>query len=318
MRDHSEGVPSGAVAHAEGDSQWQPSVDGLASRRRSGSDSANPTVRQRELGMRLRELRNSHGLTVEDVAERLLCSATKISRLETGARRASLRDVRDLASIYGIADQSEADYLMSLARQAREPGWWTNYDDLNLSPYIGLEQEAVAITSFCMYYVPPLIQTPDYARAIIKGIAPKMDPRIVEQRLQARMRRRQLLDRDSPPRYRVIIDEAVLHRRVGGPEVMRAQLDNVLLCASEDKATVQVLSFDLGEYGSVDSNFDFLEFDQESGQRPVVFVESLFSNLYQERPAEVGRYREAIESLRDAALSPRESIKLITNIRGCI
>ena len=261
--------------------------------------------------MRLRELRISRRLTVEEVAERLLCSATKVSRLETGARKASLRDVRDLIGIYEVADQAEAEYLMSLARQAREPGWWTQYDDLNLSPYIGLEQEAAAITSFSMYFVPSLLQTPEYARAIIKGIAPRMDSRVVEQRLEARMRRKQVLDRPSPPRYRAIVDEAVLRRFVGGPAVMRAQLGNILQCAKQDKATLQVLPFTSGEYGSVDSNFDLLEFDQQSMQRPVVFVESLFSNLYQERPAEVQRYREAIEYLRDAALSPRDSISLV-------
>jgi transcriptional regulator with XRE-family HTH domain len=119
----------------------------------SSAEGANPTVRQRELGMRLREFRHARELTVEEVGERLLCSATKISRLETGARRASLRDVRDLCQIYGVTDQAEADGLMSLARQAREPDWWTQYDDLRLDPYISLEQEAVAITSFSMYDV---------------------------------------------------------------------------------------------------------------------------------------------------------------------
>ena len=194
--------------------------------------------------MRLRELRLSRRLTVEEVAERLLCSATKVSRLETGARKASLRDVRDLIGMYEVADQAEAEYLMSLARQAREPGWW-------------------------------------------------------EQRLEARMRRKQVLDRPSPPRYRAIVDEAVLRRFIGGPAIMRAQLGNILQCAKQDKATLQVLPFTTGEYGSVDSNFALLEFDQQSMQRPVVFVESLFSNLYQERPAEVQRYSEATEYLRD-------------------
>ena len=235
--------------------------------------------------------------------------------METGARRPTLRDVRDLTRMYGISDQAEGDYLMSLARQARESVWWTSYDDLNLSPYIGLEQESASITSFCMYYVPPLVQVPEYARAIIKGIAPRMDLAIVEQRLEARMRRKELLDRPSPPRYRAIIDEAVLWRRVGGPAVMRAQLDMILTLAERDRITIQVLPFSLGAYNSVDSNFFFLDFDQESGQMPVVFVESLFNNYYQERAAEVGRYREAIESLRDAALNPRDSADLILEIR---
>jgi transcriptional regulator with XRE-family HTH domain len=132
-------------------------------------------VRQRELGIRLRELRTGLGMTVEEVGAELLCSATKISRLETGARRASLRDVRDLCRVYGVADPVP---LMELASQAREPGWWSRFDNLGLDPYIGLEQDAVAITSYSMYYVPPLLQTADYARAVIRGIGRKMESRM--------------------------------------------------------------------------------------------------------------------------------------------
>jgi len=300
------------VATAE--SAQRTSLRQVAAGRRVAADGANPTVRQRELGRRLRELRNGLGLTVEDVAAQLLCSATKISRLETASRRASLRDVRDLTRLYGVTDQAAAEELMNLARQAREPGWWTHYDNLDLSPYIGLEQEADSITSFSMYYVPPLLQTEEYARAIVRGIAPKMPSVIIDQRIEVRMRRKELLERESPPRYRALLDEAVLHRHVGGVAVMRAQLDNVLRYAAEDKATVQVIPFEIGEYGCVDSNFDFLEFDQESAQAPVVFVEGLFSNLYQERPAEIRRYRESLEYVRDVALSPRDSVGLITKV----
>jgi transcriptional regulator with XRE-family HTH domain len=273
-------------------------------------------VRQRELGMRLRELRNGLDLTVEDVAGRLLCSATKISRLETGTRRASLRDVRDLCQIYGVTDQAQADELMSLARQARESGWWTKYDEPFLSPFIGLEQEAIAITAFSMYFVPALLQTGDYARAIIRGIVRKIDPKILDQRVEARLERQQLLEQEVPPRYRALLDEAVLRREVGGPAVMRAQLDKILKSAADEKATVQVIPFDVGAHASADSNFDFLEFAGSSQQGPIVFVEGLFSNRYQERPAETERYREAIEYLRDAALSPRDSTNLITEIRS--
>ena len=266
--------------------------------------------------MRLRELRNGLGLTVEDVAERLLCSATKISRLETGTRRASLRDVRDLCGIYGVADQSDADELMDLARQAREPGWWSKYDEPVLSPLLGLEQEAIAITSYSMYYVPALIQTSDYARAIIKGIERKIDPAALDQRVEARLRRQGLLEQETPPRYRALLDEAVLRRQVGGPAAMQEQLDKILKSAADEKATVQVIPFDVGAHASTDSNFDFLEFGENSPQRTVVFVEGLFSNRYQERPIEIERYREALEYLRDAALSPRDSTSLITEIRS--
>jgi transcriptional regulator with XRE-family HTH domain len=273
---------------------------------------ANPTVRQRELGLRLRQLRSEKELSPEQVAERLLCHPSKISRMETGARRASLRDVRDLCQIYEVTG-AEAERLMELARQAREPGWWTQYDDLKLTPFIGLEQEASAITSYAMYFVPPLLQTPDYARAIIKGIARKMDSRIQEQRVEARIRRQQLLISDNPPRYRVLLDQAVLHRQVGGAAVMKQQLQRILDVAEAEQATVQVIPFEVGAHASTDSNFDYLEFSDPT-LRPIVFVESLATHLYQDRAAEIARYREAIEYLRDVASSPRDSLQLISQI----
>jgi transcriptional regulator with XRE-family HTH domain len=276
---------------------------------------ASPTVRQRELGVRLRQLRHDLGLTVEDVARELLCSATKISRIETGARRPSLRDVRDLCQIYRVADPAAAAELMDLARQAREPGWWTQYNDLGINPYIGLEQEATAITAFTMYWVPALVQTEDYARAMIRGIAPKISPAISDQRVEARMRRQQLLDQENPPRLRMLLDEAVLHRQVGGVAVMQAQLDKILKIAASEKGTVQVIPFDAGAHASADSNFVFLEFG-DSELPGLVFVEGLVSMLYQERPTELARYREALEYLRDAALSPRDSINRITELRN--
>jgi transcriptional regulator with XRE-family HTH domain len=270
----------------------------------------SPTVRQRELGRRLRELRNQHGLTVEDVAEKLLCSATKVSRLETGARRPSLRDVRDLCRLYDV-DEPAAAELMSLARGAREHGWWTKYEDLDLDPYIGLEQDATAITCFSMYYMPGLLQTVDYARAIIWAIAPKMDPEIHRQRVEARMQRQQLLEEDDPPRFRVLLDEAALHRRVGGVAVMAAQLEKALDAQRSAKATIQIIPFDIGAYAAADGNFVLLEFDEDSALPPVVFIEGLSSHKYLQRDADIARYREAIEYLRNLALSPDDSTQRI-------
>jgi transcriptional regulator with XRE-family HTH domain len=273
---------------------------------------ANPTVRQRELGLRLRELRGGLGYTVEEVAGRLLCSATKVSRIETGARRASLRDVRDLCQLYGVDEHGTAD-LMDLARQAREPGWWTRYDDLNLGPYPGLEQEATALTHFSMYFVHGLLQTEDYARAIIKAVNPKINQKVLDDRVEARLRRQQVLEQENRPRLRSLLDEGVLLRQVGGPAVMSAQLAKILQVVSEEKATVQVIPFISGAHASVDGDFTFLEF---ASLPDLVYVEGLLSNLYQERPAELARYREALEYLRDAALSPRDSLSLITKIRN--
>ena len=315
------------LAHANGQHLWPSQTSppalgnhtwdrrrGLWLRGATAVTGTSPTVRQRELGKRLRELRGLHDLTVEDVAEKLLCSATKVSRLETGARRPSLRDVRDLCVLYGV-DEASSIELMSLARGAREQGWWTQYEDLNLDPLIGLEQDAIAITCYSMYYMPALLQTEDYARTIIKAIAPKIDTAIHQQRVEVRMRRQQLLDSANRPRYRILLDEAALRRRVGGPAVMAAQFNKVLDAARQGKAAVQVIPFEVGEYAAVDAYFVLLDFDEESNLSPVVFIEGLTGNQYIERKADIARYREAIESLRDSALSPQDSLSLMQELR---
>jgi transcriptional regulator with XRE-family HTH domain len=275
----------------------------------------SPTVRQRELGTRLRRLRNEHDMTVEEVAEKLLCSATKISRLETGARRPSLRDVRDLCALYEVDESTSAEF-MSLARGAREQSWWTRYEDLDLDPYIGLEQAATAITYYSMYYVPALLQTEQYAKAIIKAIVPGIQADIYEQRVEARMHRQQLLELDNRPRFRVLLDEAVLTRHVGGSVVMGTQLSKMLNAEKQGKATIQIIPFDAGAHAAADSNFVLLEFEEESSNLPpIIYVESLTGGQYLERKTEIARYREALEHLRDLALSPRDSIKLMIELQ---
>lgn len=273
----------------------------------------SPTLRQRELGKRLRDLRSQHSLTVEAVAEKLLCSATKISRLETSARRPSLRDVRDLCTLYGVNESVSAE-LMSLARGAREQGWWTKYEDLNLDPYLGLEQDATAITSYTTYYLPALLQTEEYTRAVIKAIAPKMDPDIFEQRVAVRMRRQQVLEDKIRPTYRVLLDEAVLRRHIGGPMVMASQIDKILEAERYGKATIQIIPFDVGVNAAQDSNFVLLEFEGKPVS-PIVFVEGLTANQYLEREADIARYREAIGHLGGSALSPLDSINFVRKMR---
>lgn len=274
----------------------------------------SPTVRQRELGKRLRELRNRHNLTVEDVASRLLCSATKVSRLETGARRPSLRDVRDLCMVYALDEPTSAE-LMSLARGAREQGWWTQYEDIRSDPYIGLEVAAASITAYSMYYIPALLQTKAYATALIQALAPQIDHEIFQQRIEIRLRRQQLLDQGSRPHYRVLIDEAVLHRRVGGPGVMASQLGKVIDAVDRGQVTIQVIPFEVGAHAAQDSNFVLLEFDNEPGLSPVVFVEGLTGNQYVERDADVARYRDAIERLRGSGLNPHDSVQRVDELR---
>lgn len=263
--------------------------------------------------MRLRTLRTGLGMTVEEVAAKLLCSPAKISRMETAARRSSPRDVRDLCEIYGV-DETSAAELMQLARQAREHGWWARYGDLDLDPYIGLEQAATSIACFSMYFVPGLLQTEDYARAMIKGVLPGIDSNILEERVEVRLRRQQRLDDENPPRYRAVIDEAVLRRPVGGSTVMAAQLGKVIELIDARKVTVQVIPFEVGAYAACDSNFFLLEFS-ESELPSVVYVEGLAMSQYYERASDVALYREAAERLRDSALNPRDSVQLLENMR---
>jgi transcriptional regulator with XRE-family HTH domain len=274
----------------------------------------NPTVRQRELGKRLRQLREERELTIADIADKLMVSQTKISRLETGTRPPNPRDVRDLCRHYEL-DDATTDELMNLTRGAREQVWWTQYEDLKLDPYLGLEEDATAITSFTTYYVPALLQTEEYTRAIIRAIAPKMAPEVYEQRVEARMRRQQVLEKEKPPRYRVLLDEAVLNYVIGGRAVMIAQLDKVMEAQRLGKAIVQVIPFYGRSYVSQDSNFILFELEPESNLSPIVFVEGLTANQYLERKADVDRYREAIELLRDSALRPEDSVLRIDEVR---
>ena len=274
----------------------------------------SPTARQRELGTRLRGLRNEHNMTVEEVAEKLLCSATKISRLETGARRPSLRDVRDLCELYEVDEPTSAE-LMGLAREARTPGWWTQYDDLNLDPLIGLEEAATKITCYSMHYMPGLLQTQDYAQGIIRIVAPKMDPHIVQQRVEARMRRQQLLGRDSSPQYHVLLDETVIRRGVGDPALIAAQLDKVLETVRAGRVIIQIIPFSAGAYATADGYFVLLEFEEGAELWPIVYIEGLAGNQYLDRRADIARYREVIDYLFSRALSPQESAELIAKAR---
>lgn len=274
----------------------------------------SPTLRQRELGKRLRDLRKERGLTVEDVGSQLLCSAAKISRLETGARRPNPRDVRDLCQLYGV-DESATAELMNLVKEARAQGWWTQYEDLNLDPYLGLEQEAIAITCYAMHYVPALLQTEDYCRTIIKSIARRIDPAIHEQRVEVRMKRQQLLEKDNRPQFNVLLDEAVIQRTVGGPVKMAAQLDKIIEASVSGKATIQVIPFDAGADAAADAHFVMLEFKDPAISPPVVFLEGLTGNQYIERETDIARYREAIAYLRACALSPQQSVSRMDELR---
>ncbi|NRQ31954.1 helix-turn-helix domain-containing protein [Nonomuraea sp. NN258] len=269
---------------------------------------ANPTLRQRQLAGRLRDLRHEAGLTVAEVAAQLLCSAAKISRIETGQRRASLRDVRDLCNLYGVADHTK---LMTLAREARQQGWWQETEDVDFRPLVGMETEAVAISEYETTTIPGLLQSEDYARAVIRGFLPGIATNVLEERVSVRMKRQQILESTSPPRYWVLLDESALHRHIGGPAVMAAQLKRLREMAEAPRVTIQVIPFTVGAHMGFDSAFMLLEFDHNVGLPDTVYMDTLAGQLFLEKPRHLNRYREILNHLRATALSPSDSANLI-------
>ena len=246
----------------------------------------SPTLRRRELGRRLRALRA--GRTIQDVAEALGVSPPTISRIETGARSATRRNVLALCDLYGV-DESLRTHLLDLAREASEPGWWHRYDDLAIDPLIGLEIEAVRISSYEPCVITWMFQTKEYARSVIRRTSPEMTEIVLEERVEARLARQELLTRDQASYFWSVMDESALRRVVGGAEIMRNQLSRVVELAALPNVTVQVVPFSLGAYPGLKNAFTFLQFAPP--QSPVVFVESSAGELYLEREGELARHR---------------------------
>jgi transcriptional regulator with XRE-family HTH domain len=272
----------------------------------------SPTLRRRELASQLRDLRKQSGRTVEDVARELLCSPPKISRIETGVRPASLRDVRDLCAIYGV-DDSLRDRLMGLAREAKQQGWWNKYEDIAIDRLIGLEIEAAQVSSYESCVIPWMFQTRDYARAVIRGSLPRIADHILDERVAARLTRQEIITRESPPHFWSLVDESSLRRRVGSNQIMRDQLKGMVDLAAIPNMTLQVVPFGLGAHPGLDNTFEFLEF--QSGQPPVVYLENMAGGLYLESTSDVDRYKEALMHLRAGALDPENSVSLIEQVR---
>jgi transcriptional regulator with XRE-family HTH domain len=271
----------------------------------------SPTVRRRELGALLRALRAEKVLTVEQVAERLLCSPSKVSRMETGHGAATPRDIRDLCDLYGVTDDAERDRLMTLAREGKQQAWWQSYD-LAYATYAGLEAEAVVISGFQSSVVQGLLQTADYARAGHEGAMPRLSPDQIEMQIEAKLTRQRILTQHDPPRFTAVLDEAALHRMVGGRRVMAAQLARILEMSALPNIMVQVLPYERGAHPAVESNFTILELP--SPTPGVVFVEGLIGSTYLERADDLKRYHEIFAQLQSIALNPQDTADLIANL----
>lgn len=271
----------------------------------------SPTVRRRELGALLRALRNEQGLTVDQVAAELLCSPSKVSRMETGQRGATARDVRDLCGLYGVTDAAMRDRMMKLAAEGKQPGWWRSYE-LDFATYVGLEADAVEISCYMSSVIPGIFQTADYARATHQGGFQDYNDAQIEDHVEVRMRRQARLTGERALRLSVVLDEAALHRAIGGPAVMAAQLDRLIEVSKMPQIEIRIIPFSVGAHAAMESNFNILAFDSDASD--VVYVEGLIGQLYLDRPQDLDRYRQVFERLCNTALSPQDSTQLIASI----
>jgi transcriptional regulator with XRE-family HTH domain len=269
----------------------------------------SPTLRRRQLGQELRRLRESSGATIDQVADRLSCSASKISRIETGQSGISPREVRDILVAYGV-DGEPAEALVEMAREAKMRGWWQLYGAVLTSAYVGLEAAADEIHSYEVLVVPGLLQTEDYARAMIRAARPDIGDDEVEQRVRVRINRQSLLTQDDPLKLSVVLDEAVLHRPVGGPGVMRRQLDRLCEAATLPNVTLQILPFAAGAHGGMDGTFSILLF-REPTNHDLVFAANAAGGIFLEKEEEISRYAVIFERLRSGALPTPESVEMI-------
>jgi hypothetical protein len=234
-----------------------------------------------------------------------MCSPTKISRIETAQRSIGARDVRDLSDLYGLTDGVQRDQLMELAQQAKQRAWWQNYDEIEptYKTLIGLETEAASIRQYETILVPGLLQTPEYSRAVIKQVRPWLNAAGIDRLVDVRQARQEVLTGTVAPSFWAILDEAALHRMVGGPEVVRQQVQELIKRSELPNVTLQVIMFDAGAHEAMEGAFWILEFAQREVQ-DVVYIEGLTGALYLDREEDLARYRRTFDYLRATAASP--------------
>lgn len=269
------------------------------------------TVRMRRLGSELRKLRENAGYTIEQVAEHLECSPSRVSRIETGkAQPPKQREIRDLLDLFGATDARTRDTLLQLAKEAAQPGWYSEFQDVfppRFGSYIGLESEAAELRHFDNQLVHGLLQTPEYAREVLQTTLPGEAPKTIDRLLELRLARQQILGRATPTfALWVILDENVFRRPIGDAAVMRGQVSRLLDAIETPNITVQVLPFDKGGHVGLDGPFSLLGFPEPTDP-DVVYVESQAGNAYLEQPHQVSRMNTKFNLLVAAALDPRET-----------
>jgi transcriptional regulator with XRE-family HTH domain len=274
--------------------------------------SGSPTLGRRRLGLTLRVLRQAAALTGEEAGQRVERSGSWISRVEMG--RIGLRppELRDLLDVYGVDDAELSERLAELARTGKQRGWWSGYADTvppQYATYIGLEQGAAEIHDCESVMVDGLLQTADYARAVLRSMRPQKSDEDIARRVEVRLERQEVLRRSEPALYWGIVDESILHRVIGGPDVMRGQLKQLVEVAELPNVTIQVMPYAGGGEVRMDNPFTLLRFDDD-GDEDVVYIETLTGALFPER-ADIKRYSLLLEHLRAAAASPLASVRMI-------
>ncbi|MGQ0839428.1 helix-turn-helix domain-containing protein [Actinokineospora sp.] len=272
-------------------------------------DYREPTLRSRELGDGMRGAMRGAGLTGRQVALKLGWSDSKLSRMLMGARGASELDVASLLAVCGVKGE-ERDRLLALCKEQDTQSWLQQFGDRlpkQLRTLVDHENQAVTIAEFEPTLIPGLLQTSDYARAVIRGIV-NVPADEVDERVIARLARQQLLSRDRPPRCSFYVHEFALRLPVGGPEVMSDQLHHLLRASVRHNLTVRVMPASFGTHAAMAGAFQLMEF---TSFKPVVYLESETSSVFLERPEEIAAYQSILSALADTALDEGQSRELI-------
>jgi hypothetical protein len=268
------------------------------------------------VGIQLHRFREAAGITPDQAAYEIRASRSKISRMENGLVRFKERDVTDLLTLYGVTDEKTRSGLVTLTRQANTPGWWSKYGDIMadwFEAYLGLETAASVIRSFELQFVHGLFQTEDYARAVTMLGHTSAPAQEIDRRVSLRLKRQDLLNGPTPPQVWSVLDEGALRRPVGGPAVMRAQLERLVEMSKLRHVTIQVVPFSRGGHAASGGSFTVLRFS-EPEVPDVVYIEQLTSALYLDKREDVDHYLEVMNHLSTEALTPTQSAKFITEI----
>jgi transcriptional regulator with XRE-family HTH domain len=277
-----------------------------------------PTVRRRRLGSELRKLRDANDLKLEEVAAELGVAPSTLSRIETGKAPTKSAYLNQMLEMYGVTDPAHRQVLVDMAREGHRKGWWAAYDDVlpsGFDIYVGLEAETTGIRGYENSVVHGLLQTPDYARAVLRELLPRHTSEQIERQVDLRLARQRRLEEEPELDLWVIHDEAVIRRVVGGPVVMHAQLKRLLAMAELPGITLQILPFANGAHAGLRGPFNILEFADRIDSR-VAHVESVGGFLYLEKEKEVRQCADSFDRLRASALAPAASIDLIAHVAG--